>query len=217
MRELRHGCLIIALALVPACTGLTRKPANGELPATGGSARVLDKEAGIAAFRYVHSVATGVRCVNCHVAGDRPIQLEGQARRLHPMNVQRRLNELGHQCTTCHQDRNWDQAHLPPGAPNWNMPRAHKTFDAGTFPRALCELWKDPKRNEFESGPRKEEPRSPEDLLEHVSNDPLVQWTWNPGPGRTPSAGTHAQFVAQFATWVENGAPCPDSGDGSSP
>jgi len=43
----------------------------------------------------------------------------------------------------------------------------------------------------------------------HVSDDPLVRWAWNPGPGRTPAPGTHAQFAKAMSVWINGGAPCP--------
>jgi hypothetical protein len=203
MNALRHGRLTAAALLLAAgCTGLARKPAVEP-------ASEADHASAIAAFRSVHSVAINTRCTNCHAPGERPLQLDGSRRRFHAMNVQRRIVELGHHCATCHQDRNFDQPHLPPGAPHWNMPSAPKAFDAGITANGLCRLWLDPERNVFELGPRKGEARTPADLLEHIATDPLVRWTWDPGPGRMPSPGTHAEFLAHFSTWVAGGAPCP--------
>jgi hypothetical protein len=46
-------------------------------------------------------------------------------------------------------------------------------------------------------------------LLEHVSNDKLVGWGWNPGAGRAAVPIPRDQFVAQFKRWMDAGAPCP--------
>ena len=197
--------LAVASGLVQCVSNQTDTERN---PSQVSSATV-SREQALVSFLYVHQIATGNRCTNCHVSGERPIQLEGLARRFHNMNVQRKIVELGHSCQTCHQESNLDKPHLPPGAPHWGLPRGHKAVTAATTPRQLCELWLDPTRNEFETGANTDQPRTSAQLLEHVKNDPLVIWTWNPGPGRTPSAGTHAEFVKNFSTWVEGGTPCP--------
>ena len=215
MSLFRTGCLITTCALavfgLNCASHLSRELAHER----------EDRNEGLSAFAYVLKVTvSSARCINCHVSGDHPMQLEGAARRIHPMNVQRKLVNLGLQCTSCHGTRNFDEEHLPPGTllrgePHWGMPSAHKAFSQNTSAVELCQLWKDPRRNEFENddpetGRKANEPRTPEDLLAHVTNDPLVTWTWSPGPGRTPSSGTHEEFVKNFAVWVGNGAPCPD-------
>ena len=54
--------------------------------------------------------------------------------------------------------------------------------------------------------------RSPEDLLKHVSHDPLVLWAWKPGPGRSAPPVSHAKFIAALNAWIEAGAPSPVPG-----
>jgi hypothetical protein len=49
-----------------------------------------------------------------------------------------------------------------------------------------------------------------DDLVRHLAFDPLVQWAWQPGAGRTPPPGKHADFAALMAAWVEAGAHCPE-------
>ena len=43
----------------------------------------------------------------------------------------------------------------------------------------------------------------------YVSDDPLVQWGWNPGGDRTTPPLSHPDFVKAFTTWVEGGGACP--------
>ena len=51
-------------------------------------------------------------------------------------------------------------------------------------------------------------------LVEHVQDDALVNWAWNPGvrpngEDRLTPPLSHEAFVAVFKEWVEAGAPCP--------
>jgi len=48
-----------------------------------------------------------------------------------------------------------------------------------------------------------------EQLIHHVSTDPLVLWGWNPGEGRSIPPLSHDEFVAKVAEWINNGAACP--------
>ena len=51
--------------------------------------------------------------------------------------------------------------------------------------------------------------RSIDDLVTHVTNDPLVIWAWAPGKGRRPPPGTHGAFAALIRAWAATGAECP--------
>jgi hypothetical protein len=70
----------------------------------------------------------------------------------------------------------------------------------GRSPAALCQQIKDPKQN---GG------RSLDQLLDHVANDDLVGWGWNPGDGRTLPPLSRPDTVAQMKIWVAGGAVCP--------
>lgn len=168
-----------------------------------------NRDQSLQAFQYIYNAVKSPRCMNCHPAGDRPTQYDGMT--VHKMNVQRRIGELGMACSTCHQLTNGNEAHTPPGAPHWGLPDAVKAWGPQSTPSDICEMWLDPQRNYFESGDRKGEPRSLEDLQEHLTHDALVKWGWNPGPGRTPIAGTHEQFAEQVRIWIATGAFCPDA------
>ena len=65
---------------------------------------------------------------------------------------------------------------------------------------AICEQIKDPARNGGRDMPA---------LIQHMAEDHLVGWGWNPGKGRTPVPGTQAEFGALFKAWAESGAVCP--------
>jgi hypothetical protein len=47
-------------------------------------------------------------------------------------------------------------------------------------------------------------------LLDHVANDDLVGWAWNPGDGRTLPPLSRLETAAQMKVWVEGGAACPE-------
>jgi hypothetical protein len=150
-------------------------------------------------FAPVARVLQSPRCMNCHPAGDAPLQHDTS--RPHAQNVKRRLESVGMRCSSCHPQTNLAAEHLPPGAPDWKMPpeRTPMVFQSRT-PRQLCQQLKDPASN---GG------RTLADLQRHIEEEPLVRWSFEPGPGRTRPPLTHAQFIAAFTRWVALGAPCP--------
>lgn len=162
-----------------------------------------DGAASRAAFLQVYRVLTSPRCQNCHPAGDAPLQ--GDDSHMHLQNVKRGADGHGvtaMRCDTCHQHANLSGAHLPPGNPKWSLPSpGNKMVFAGRSPGELCRQIKDPRQN---GG------RSPEKLLDHIANDDLVGWGWNPGDGRTLPPLSRADTVAQMKIWIAGGAACPE-------
>ena len=160
---------------------------------------------GIAAFEAIRTVLQHPRCQNCHIPGDAPLQFdEGRS---HGQNVQRGSDgrgAVGLGCTTCHARQNPPAsygAHMPPGAPNWHLPPPQtKMVFIHLSSGELCRSLKNQKAN---GG------KDLQALVEHVSSDKLVLWGWNPGVGRQPVPIPHDQFIKQFQTWVDAGAPCP--------
>jgi hypothetical protein len=58
--------------------------------------------------------------------------------------------------------------------------------------------------------------RTPEQLLEHITNEPLVNWSFNPGIGQNGNPRTtppipHDQLIQSFQIWINEGTPCPQS------
>ena len=161
-----------------------------------------DASASSAAFLQFYRVLTSPRCQNCHPAGDAPLQ--GDDRHVHIQNVKRGSDGHGvtaMRCDTCHQTVNIPGAHMPPGNPKWALPAPeHKMVFVGRSPAELCQQIKDPKQN---GG------RSLEKLLDHVANDDLVGWGWNPGDGRTLPPLSRPDTVAQMKIWIAGGAACP--------
>jgi hypothetical protein len=64
----------------------------------------------------------------------------------------------------------------------------------------ICQSLRDPGKN---GG------RNLSQLVEHVRSDHIVNWGWNPGPGRSLPPMSHEEFVDQFTAWVQTGAACP--------
>jgi len=158
--------------------------------------------AGKRAFLDVAKVLQSPRCMNCHPVGDRP--RVGDHGRAHPQNISRKSVAAGVPCSTCHQDRNSEALGIqggPPGAPHWGLPPSDTpmVFQSKTATE-LCEQLKDPERNGH---------RTLEQLLEHVSHDPLVLWGWTPGGKRTTPPLTHTKFVEAFTSWTASEGACP--------
>ena len=165
----------------------------------GLSARADAPRDGVAGFMTLYKVLEGPRCMNCHPAGDAPLQLDTSVP--HAQNITRRSTKNGLTCATCHRDRNGWLPHLPPGAPKWDLPPAATPMVfQGRTPAQLCAQLKDPAQTKG---------RDLAGLIDHVANDPLVGWGWNPGPGRTPVPVPRADVVAAMRAWAAAGAPCP--------
>jgi len=153
------------------------------------------------------SVLRHPRCMNCHSHGDFPRQ--GDDGHPHTMNVRR--GPEGHgvtavKCSTCHQDHNLAGAHMPPGAPSWGLPPPSTPMIwEGLSDAQICRSIKDPKQNKN---------RNLDQLVEHLTEDKLVMWGWNPGEGRNPVPMSHDEFAAKVKQWRAAGAPCPaDTGE----
>ena len=153
------------------------------------------------AFVAVAAVLQSPRCVNCHVAGDAPLQ--GDEGRVHTMNVRRGADGRGTpvlRCTGCHQPENVETPHAPPGAPDWRLPPpAMRMAWQGLSNEALCAALKDPAHN---GG------RSLAALEDHLRNDAIVAWGFRPGPGRQPPRLSQPELIARFVEWKDAGAPC---------
>jgi len=172
-----------------------------------------------AAFMEAFKVFSHARCVNCHPAGNAPLQ--GEDSRPHA-SLRLRRGADGHgvfaiKCGNCHQAQNQSGLHMPPGAPyplidgaedqahqgepRWHLPSAATpmVFERRT-PGQLCRQLLDKTKN---GG------LTPEQLVHHVNNDPLVLWGWNAGEGRSAPPLSHAEFVRKVEEWLDKGRACP--------
>jgi hypothetical protein len=168
-----------------------------------GTVAAKNDAAAQSAFLEAYPVFVHPRCLNCHPAGDTPLQ--GENSHPHGQNVQRGSDGQGKyalRCNQCHQPENVPGANMPPGVPNWHMPPAHmKMVFQGRSAGELCRQLKDPQQN---GG------HSVEAAIEHLETDRLVHWGWSPGEGRSTPPLSHAEFVRAMQAWVGNGAACPE-------
>ena len=175
-----------------------------ERPATKATASATPASNGALFVEFV-SVLRHPRCMNCHSRGDFPRQ--GDDGHPHTMNVRRGVEGHGvtaEKCSTCHQDHNLVGAHTPPGAPSWALPpRTTPMIWHGLSDGQICRSIKDPKQNKN---------RNLDQLVEHLTEDKLVMWGWNPGEGRSPIPMSHDEFTARVKQWQAAGAPCPADG-----
>jgi len=190
--ELRWTLLLSGLLLAPAHADEPPEPQDPD-----SSTAAVPPEQGAQAFRDVARVLQSPRCLNCHPAGDVPLQ--GDDSRPHTMQITRDSAQVGQPCSTCHRPQAYDAPHLPPGNPVWHLAPRSQVFQ-GLTPAQLCASLKDPERNGA---------RDLHALLEHVSEDPLVLWGWSPGGERTTPPLDHDAFVQAFTTWVDSGGACP--------
>ncbi|MEO1268026.1 MAG: hypothetical protein AAFX99_08010 [Myxococcota bacterium] len=198
--------LVGAVALLAAGAALADDDEASNTPeATPPAPKTVSaaaQDAGRKAFLEVARVLQSPRCMNCHPNGDRPLQTDASIP--HAMNISRRSVAAGLPCATCHRTENSEAVGVvggPPGAPNWHLPPEDMPMVfQGLTPAQLCAQLKDPQTNGH---------KTLDELLEHVSHDPLVLWGWNPGGNRTQPPLAHAAFVAQFTRWVNSEGACP--------
>ena len=160
-----------------------------------------DSVKSVMAFKQVYAVLMSPRCMNCHPAGDIPLQ--GDDSHLHSMLPKRGVEGKGvfaMKCSNCHQPTNTPGLNTPPGNPNWHLPPADmKMVFEGRSPSELAKQLIDPKQNGHKDIKK---------LIEHA-DDGLVLAGWNPGEGRTLPPLSHAEFKKAWITWLTTGAFAP--------
>ena len=159
-----------------------------------------------ALFTEAAKVIVSPRCMNCHPAGDRPLQ--GNDQHPHVPFVTRGDGGggiPGNTCRACHTDRNFpivgEKASYQsiPGHPRWGLAPIEMAWE-GKSPGEICAQLKDRNRN---GG------RDLALLHEHLAKDDLIAWGWNPGLGREPVPGTQARLGELIQAWIDTGAQCP--------
>jgi hypothetical protein len=160
-----------------------------------------DSIASVNAFMQVYKVLVSPRCVNCHPAGDVPLQ--GDESKFHQMLPRRGKDGKGlyaMKCSNCHQSINIDAVNTPPGAPHWQLPPANmKMIFEGRTANQLAKQLVNPKTNGNKNMLQ---------LKEHA-NDALVKAGWNMGASRTQPPLDYETFKKAWNTWIDNGAYAP--------
>jgi len=164
---------------------------------------IRDSVESVKAFKDVYKVLVSPRCMNCHPAGDVPLQDDNS--RLHDMFPQRGQDGKGlyaMKCSNCHQPTNMEGLNTPPGNPNWHLPPANmKMVFQGKTANQLAKQLVNPKTNGN---------KTLQKLIEHA-DDGLVKAAWNPGEGRTVPPMSHEEFKKAWITWIKAGAYAPSS------
>lgn len=160
-----------------------------------------DSAASVAAFEKVYQVLMSPRCMNCHPAGDIPLQ--GDDSHLHTMSPIRGKDGKGvyaMKCSNCHQPTNSPGLNTPPGNPKWALPPADmKMVFEGRSPRDLALQIMDYKRNGHKNKAQ---------LIEHA-RDTLVKAGWDMGEGRKPPPLSYKEFVQAWDEWINKGGVAP--------
>jgi hypothetical protein len=157
-----------------------------------------------ALFGEAGKVILHPRCVNCHPAGDRPLQ----GANMHPHNPPvfrgpADIGVAGMGCGTCHLDANTPivtaSIRSVPGNPKWQIAPRAMAWEGKSLGQ-ICQQIKDPARNGGKTLAQ---------LHEHMAKDELVGWGWAPGEGREPVPGTQERFGEIIQAWIDTGAVCP--------
>ncbi len=187
---------------IVAVAALTSGATAAELRGPDAFSGIKDKDQrAIAIFNEAGKVLQHPRCVNCHPAGNRPLQ--GDDQHPHQPLVVRGdgdIGAVGMRCFTCHGQANFDPAHIP-GHPQWHLAPIEMAWEKKSL-HDICTQIKDKDRN---GG------RDMAQLVHHMAEDSLVGWGWSPGVGREPAPGSQKVFGELIRAWVDAGAACPAS------
>ncbi|MET0283110.1 MAG: Isoquinoline 1-oxidoreductase subunit [Polyangiales bacterium] len=151
-----------------------------------------------ALFAEAGKVLLHERCVNCHPAGEQPLQGKGEPHQPGVVRGEDGFGAVALRCNTCHQAENYEASGVP-GHPKWHVAPREMAWEGKSL-GAICEQIKDPARNGGMDLSK---------LHEHVTHDTLVGWAWNPGKDREPAPGTQARLGELFQAWIDTGAVCP--------
>ncbi len=203
-KRLSLPALIAALGTTIAAPASLSEDAEDLRPVATFASIADEAERSAALFSEAGKVLLHPRCVNCHPAGDAPLQ--GEAGDAHEPPVRRGVGGMGvvgMRCTTCHLDENFDPGRVP-GDPHWRLAPRKMAWEGLTLGE-ICAQIKDPERNGR---------RDLEAIVEHMTGDSLVGWAWTPGAGRQPAPGSWQAFGDLVRAWAETGAVCPGAAQG---
>jgi len=204
MRIARMSVVAAGLALMSASAGHADEALR---PPSAFSGIADHTERSRALFAESAKVLTSPRCMNCHPAGDHPLQ--GDDHHRHDPPVERGASGdgiPGAPCAACHTSRTVDLfpgAVAPfrsiPGHPRWELAPREMAWE-GKSVGDICRQLKDTKRN---SG------HELAVIHDHLATDDLVAYGWHPGAGRAPAPGTQQELGEIIQGWIDSGAECP--------
>jgi hypothetical protein len=156
-----------------------------------------------AIFGEIGKLVMNPRCMNCHPAGDHPLQGDDQHEHMPPVW----RGETGHletNCFGCHTERNVTLHEAAsyksiPGNPRWSMAPLSMAWQN----KSLGEICRQLKDVNLNGG------RDLALLQEHVAKDELVAHGWDPGEGRVPAPGSQEVAGQLVQAWIDSGAECP--------
>jgi hypothetical protein len=193
--------LFLGILVAVLSTASAQTPAGQELQSPSAFQSIDDRaQRSRTIFAELGKVLTHPRCMNCHPAGDQPLQ--GTDRRIHFPPARRA--GLGDSCAACHTNRNVT-LHVRatfqsiPGHPRWALAPLSMAWQGKSL-GDICRQIKDKDRN---GG------RDLGLLHEHIAKDDLVAWGWNPGAGREPAPGSQDLAGRLVQAWIDSGAECP--------
>lgn len=194
----------VILAIVILLVGISAFKLSDKPGASGhGQPKhpAIDSVQSIAAFGEVYKVLMSPRCMNCHPAGDVPLQ--GDDSHIHTMLPKRGKDGKGvsaMKCANCHQATAIPGPNTPPANPKWALPPADmKMVFEGKSPRELALQIMDYNQNGHKTKER---------LIEHV-RDTLVKAGWTM-EGRTLPPLSYVEFVKAWDTWINTGGVAPE-------
>jgi hypothetical protein len=158
-----------------------------------------------AIFTEIGKLLTNPRCMNCHPAGDHPLQgAEHREHRPPAWRGESGAGVPGASCAMCHTGGNFTLHEAAtyqsiPGHPRWQLAPLSMSWEGKTL-SDICRQLKDTNRN---GG------RDLAALQEHFAKDDLVAWAWNPGLGREPAPGSQELAGKLVQAWIDSGAQCP--------
>jgi len=193
--------LISSILVLTLSTAAAQTPAPHELQPPSAFQGIGDRaQRSRAIFSELGKVLTHPRCMNCHPAGDQPLQ--DTDHRIHFPPARRA--GLGDSCAACHTNRNVT-LHVAasfqsvPGHPRWALAPLSMVWEGKSLGE-ICRQIKDTDRN---GG------RDLALLHEHIAKEDLVSWGWKPGAGREPAPGSQDIAGQLTKAWIDSGAECP--------
>lgn len=204
MKLLSLTALAFFLTYVSVAPASEEKNNPEEATSITSSAPYAVEESEIA-FHKMMDVLTHQRCVNCHPAGDAPLQ--GDDQHTHYFGVLRGEDNHGTaalKCQSCHQAQN-NTISGAPGAPEWSLAPRSMAWEGKTrFEIAASMMDRATNGN-----------RSADDIMHHLTEHELVLWAWEPGvdadgsPREAPPVPKE-EYIEAVKTWIAAGAVIPN-------